>query len=400
MADSSRFFSDIVPFQSFADMCDTHQYVNAPDDWYVVLTDIQGSTKAIENGRYRDVNMVGAACIAAAINACGDIDIPYVFGGEGATFLVPPQCIDAVKSELIAVKSIARKYHDIALRLGAVSVSDIRAKNKNVGVAKYQAATGFTLAMLNGGGASLADAMIKTGDFNFGGDESDIEPDLDGLSCRWHPVQSKNGVILTLMVMVAPNVDAPNVDAPNVDASNTHDADHAIYKMIANRIHAITQDDNHPISMPNMKYKWPSFSLFRLEKMMWHKKGRVFENIKTNTYWLLVFGFMHMFNLTLKGFSIDQYRRDMIANTDYQKFDDVLRMVIDCTPLQVSAIETFLDDLYRDNKIIYGIHHSDAALITCFVKSLNSDGHVHFVDGNDGGYALAAKMMKRQLAEA
>ena len=40
-----------------------------------------------------------------------------------------------------------------------------------------------------------------------------------------------------------------------------------------------------------------------------------------------------------------------------------------------------------------------AALMTCFVRSYQGN-HVHFVDGSNGGYALAAKQLKAQLAEA
>jgi len=36
--------------------------------------------------------------------------------------------------------------------------------------------------------------------------------------------------------------------------------------------------------------------------------------------------------------------------------------------------------------------------MTCFVLSTNSDEHIHFIDGNDGGYALAAKQLKQQLS--
>jgi hypothetical protein len=35
--------------------------------------------------------------------------------------------------------------------------------------------------------------------------------------------------------------------------------------------------------------------------------------------------------------------------------------------------------------------------MTCLVFSLAGD-HVHFIDGADGGYALAAKQMKQQNA--
>jgi hypothetical protein len=44
------------------------------------------------------------------------------------------------------------------------------------------------------------------------------------------------------------------------------------------------------------------------------------------------------------------------------------------------------------------MHTAPSALITCFVKAYAGD-HVHFVDGANGGYALAARQLKKQLAE-
>jgi hypothetical protein len=50
------------------------------------------------------------------------------------------------------------------------------------------------------------------------------------------------------------------------------------------------------------------------------------------------------------------------------------------------------------NELAYGIHRSSSALATCMVKAYEGD-HVHFVDGADGGYALAARQLKAQLSE-
>ena len=39
------------------------------------------------------------------------------------------------------------------------------------------------------------------------------------------------------------------------------------------------------------------------------------------------------------------------------------------------------------------MHKSREALVTCIVFSYNGS-HVHFVDGSDGGYAMAARDLK------
>ena len=41
-------------------------------------------------------------------------------------------------------------------------------------------------------------------------------------------------------------------------------------------------------------------------------------------------------------------------------------------------------------------HTSETALMTCVIDGYDGN-HVHFVDGADGGYALAAKQLKAQL---
>lgn len=49
----------------------------------------------------------------------------------------------------------------------------------------------------------------------------------------------------------------------------------------------------------------------------------------------------------------------------------------------------------RRGQIAYGVHVSHQAMMTCLMFNLQD--HVHFIDGADGGYALAAKQLKDQL---
>ena len=59
-----------------------------PDDWFIVICDLRDSTEAIEAGLYQDVNLMGAACISTMKTAITD-DFPFVFGGDGASLLLP-----------------------------------------------------------------------------------------------------------------------------------------------------------------------------------------------------------------------------------------------------------------------------------------------------------------------
>src|SRR5258707_654531 len=77
----------------YADSRKTLEFTKVPDSWSVLIFDIVGSAKAIAAGAYKQVNMVGAMCVASAIRYFNRNDIPFVFGGDGATLLIPTQLI-------------------------------------------------------------------------------------------------------------------------------------------------------------------------------------------------------------------------------------------------------------------------------------------------------------------
>jgi hypothetical protein len=94
------------------------------------------------------------------------------------------------------------------------------------------------------------------------------------------------------------------------------------------------------------------------------------------------------------GFDGRAYRASLPAHSDYRKYADSLRMVIDCTPEAAAAIRALLEAERATGAIRFGTHITDAALMTCFVRSYEDAGHIHFIDGANGGYALAAAEMK------
>ena len=67
---STEFYSSLTSFDEFSGVGELDQYVRMPDDWVVLTSDVIGSTKAIEAGRYKQVNMVGAASIMCVLNVC------------------------------------------------------------------------------------------------------------------------------------------------------------------------------------------------------------------------------------------------------------------------------------------------------------------------------------------
>jgi len=100
------------------------------------------------------------------------------------------------------------------------------------------------------------------------------------------------------------------------------------------------------------------------------------------------------FNVTVGNFIPAKYTRELVDNSDFRKFDDSLRMVLDCTAELANEIERHLAVCAKKGVVRYGTHRQQAAMMTCFTPSPTSSNHVHFIDGAMGGYAMAASAMK------
>jgi hypothetical protein len=104
----------------------------------------------------------------------------------------------------------------------------------------------------------------------------------------------------------------------------------------------------------------------------------------------------HTFKLKAGAFDAAVYAGDVAANADFRKFDDGLRMTLDCSNEFADALEKRLraaSDIAE-----YGAFRQTNALLTCYAPSITDRGHVHFVDGAGGGYAMAALAMKERRA--
>jgi hypothetical protein len=385
------FFSSLPSFGSFEAVADLHSYHPAPDSWLVVITDVKGSTKAIQEGRYKEVNALGAGSIVTALNIADDIDIPYVFGGDGATLLIPPTLEEPMADALAGLARLASRCFDLELRIGLVPIADVRSHGADVLVARYESSKDLSLAMLSGGGVEVAEKLVKDEtrghQYRIEPAESGEEPSLDGFHCRWNPIQNRNGKTLSLLVS------ALN-DAPQ--------ARHATYARILERFNDLGDVGQiHPLALETLDLATDLNSFDTEARLRTGKTGGAsyqLHRAKAAAETRVGRGLIKR-GKAMGGFDGASYPSELIANADFRKFDDALRMVLDLSDEQHQAIEACLADERAEGNIAYGLHESDSALMTCLVFDFKGE-HVHFIDGADGGYAMASKQLKAQLSES
>ena len=59
--DTRDFYRSIEPFDDFEEAFNPSRYHAVPEDWFIGIADIKGSTSAIRDNRYKEVNIVGAS---------------------------------------------------------------------------------------------------------------------------------------------------------------------------------------------------------------------------------------------------------------------------------------------------------------------------------------------------
>ena len=134
---TSAFYATLPVQRGFRALMDPARYAPLPDDWSIGIADVVQSTKAIAEKRYKAVNMAGAAVIASVTNALGGHDFPFVFGGDGASFAVPPRDADKAREALAATAAWADGELGLTLRVALIPVAHIRAQGFDVRVARY-----------------------------------------------------------------------------------------------------------------------------------------------------------------------------------------------------------------------------------------------------------------------
>ena len=376
---TENFYSGVPVFRGFANVADQERYRPLPDDWLIGIADVVDSTKAIQARRYKAVNMAGAAAIVAITNALEHREFPFVFGGDGASFAVPPSAAEIAREALAATAAWVKEELDLTMRIGLVPVAEARAQGAEVLIARYAASDNIALAMFSGGGLAWADAAIKQGQFGVAASSSDARPDLSGLSCRFEEIPAVRGLILSMLVMP------------------TADADPADIRQVIEAVIRFTEgnpDASGPVPQELPRLRWPPQGL-DFEARAQRRAGESLKWRKAKVLVWTLLGFLIMrFNIRIGRFSPKKYARELVENSDFRKFDDTLRMVIDCTPALADEIEQFLQAAAAAGTVRFGLHRQDKAMMTCFTPSPTRSDHVHFIDGALGGYTTAAIAMK------
>ena len=177
------------------------------------MANVVQSTKAIAGSRYKAVNVASVAVMTTGDDAVrwGDDELPVILGCNNiATGSGHPYNPRGRRGAGGDDEARAAAEFGLTLRTALVQLTDIRAQNLDVRVARFAPSENLTYAMFCGGGIAWADAAMKRGEYAVGPAPPGAWPDLSGLWCHFEEFRSMRGLILSVLVLPCPGV-APAV---------------------------------------------------------------------------------------------------------------------------------------------------------------------------------------------
>jgi len=348
--------------------------------WCVIITDIKRSTAAVNSGLHENVNLIATGSIVAVLNIAfkANISVPFFFGGDGASFIVPPSIVDDVMKSLLKYKDNTLRNFNLDLRTGIVPVEEIYKQGYTLNICRFSSAETFSIPIVLGDGLAYAEQIIKGENYLLTGhDTASNEIDLSGMQCRWDKIEPpENSDEVVTLIVIALEI--------------TQQA--AVFGKVIHHLDQIygTPEKRQPISVSKLIFK-TSFN--SLGKEMKHRIGKIklFELIKS---WLInIYGYIYF--RTERG---KKYLKQLVEMSDTLVIDGRINTVITGTAQQRLVLQKALNQLEENNEILYGLYVSGESIMSCYVRDLEDD-HIHFVDGADGGYTQAAGILKRKISD-
>jgi hypothetical protein len=361
-------------------LSEEHLFYKVPDNWHVIITDVKNSTQAALDGLHQTVNLVATGSIVAALNTAykENITIPFFFGGDGATFIIPPSLLETT---LLALRQHHRNVlesFNLYLRVGHVPVADLYNEKHELKISKLKTSQILNIPVLIGDGLSFAEKIIKSEEPSSANEitEAPYELDMSGMQCRWDKVKPpiNEFEIISLLVI-----------ATNSNAQPT------VFRKVMNAIDNIygNPEQRKPISIDKLRI---IATFQKIGAEMRTRFGKFNLGYLLKTWVTTLIGKIYF--KTKKG---KQYLYKLVDMSDTLVIDGKINTVITGTAAQRERLNAALQQMENEGHILYGIHISNASVMSCYVRNLEDD-HIHFVDGADGGYTKAAGVLKKKIA--
>lgn len=353
-------------------------FENVPEDWHVVVVDIEKSTQAVKYELHHPVNFAASLAISAVLNELNlidaKVDIPYFFGGDGTTFLIPDFCAQRIYLVLENIKYDIYEQYFLTLRVGTIKVYELREnKTCRLKITKFQLTEHLTVPVVIGDGLESAETIIKNKFANDSVDpRQDMYVDTSGCKCRWAEVRLNDDLkqVLCFIVKIVNRQDELD-----------------IFKQISSALDNIFGNYNEriPLDLSSLE---DSDSIYDIHN-------------EINEYYDTA-SFLDKISLSISTISRDLYKNSEVGKTFLKRLrasslafliDGSYNDIVQGNQKQIQLFIKFMENLELQGAVLFGYHITDSVLMSCYILE-PKDTFVQLLDASEGGYSTASKMLK------
>ncbi|MEO9503351.1 MAG: DUF3095 family protein [Nonlabens ulvanivorans] len=374
---NNDFYRDLfiqhIPIQEV--LLEPSLFEDVPDDWNIIVTDVQNSTAAVSAGNHQLVNLAATGSIVACLNIARDNDvmIPFFFGGDGATILVPDIILKECLHALILHQENCQSNFDFFLRVDSCKVGDMYKKGATLKITKVKLNDLHIIPVVLGDALQMAEDEVKSKSRKIGLTNIPYNLNLKGMECKWDKI--------------APPVDSNEILTLIIKAQTTA-LQSTVYSEVLTKMEFIYGDvkKRHPITiekliMINSLGQLKNEVLMKFSELKW---------VEVFTSAIRSFIARWYLKTNEKG---RNYLRELPELTESLMVDGTINTVISGTAKQRELLIFELQAMQDKNLLRYGYYVSNTSVLSCYVTAID-DYHVHFLDGDQGGYTQASKLLK------
>lgn len=347
-----------------------------PGQWHVITTDIKGSTKEVLGGRQEKINRTATASTAVVLNIAAkqSIEIPFFFGGDGTTFLVPPCILYESMNALRAYSAATQRHSQQLLRVGSIAVSELYGLGHSIKIARYAEHLTAPIPIIIGSGLQCAERLLKSDQPVVDPEEGAADLTVSGMLCRWdHIPPGDKKEIITLVVCVS-------------KPALQRDVLSQVMKKLESTYGEMAQ--RQPITRKNLRLKSTFKNVVSEQQLLSGKTGLL--------GWIVLKLLQQLGKLYYKLPLGQKQLSELVKMSDTLVVDGRISTVIAGNKSKRMELLDFLQDCETGGRLYYGMHISEASVMSCYVHNAHNR-HYYFVDGADGGFTRAASIMKAKM---
>jgi hypothetical protein len=349
-----------------------------------------------------DCSTAAVAAIAAVLNAVNREEVAHVFRGDGATLLMSAVILFDVAAALHDARLMAKQAFGLDLHVSLVWAEELAKRTAPVRIAKTEVAPGVYQAALAGVGLRLAES-IALEELKAGAGKGHGEHDLAniyspkalaekhanyrGFESSWLPVTSRNGTCLALVA-------EPRGEKDHLRGAQMKELLAEIERLCGK------PEAWRPVQAAQLRPAAGPAALSAEARVRAPAAGpaRLWQALSLLSRALLREACQEL-GLKLGAFDGKTFKDAVAGHTSYFTYDNALRLVMDVTPAQKTALEQRLAELAAEGKLYYGLQAQPAARLESLAFDYARE-HLHLADGAEAGLARAARALAKQKTGA